>query len=509
MTITAFRLENFMAFADTGWIELRPITLLFGRNSSGKSAIIRALRLLRQSLNTPPDSPLRFVDEYGVDVGSYQEAVHRYNPTMAEELPQISFHFRCSIPTALESARSLLNEWRQNNNLPIITATKDDYLILAVAFGNDPDHRSELRNIQLGCSWPVGDESNLHLLLAAYRLSQEDRSDLGYEWQFSSDLPLFNELDWQRTTIEPTIGFLPDLASSPRQELEYIWTELCKTIRAFLKGIEYLGPIRPEPRRVYIFDEVTREQWQQRGWGRLLDFLEGNLDDEKLVKVDQWLRTLDLGEQIRPPAVTKDKDFTVAKIEIEEKGSKLPINLKNTGYGASQVIPIIIQCVTARQQARENTMVPVIIEQPELHLHPRAQAQLADLFVNEIYTLDLFQINDNGDPIDGYRQYSSITFLLETHSEHLLLRLQKRLIETAAELNKKEVEGRNRYLMLKDFNIYFTQRNKDLSTVEPIQLNELGEFTRFPDEFETFFADDLIEAGELAQLRLKARAKRR
>ena len=50
MTVDAFRLKNFMAFRDTGWIELRAITLLFGRNSSGKSAIIRALRLLKQSL---------------------------------------------------------------------------------------------------------------------------------------------------------------------------------------------------------------------------------------------------------------------------------------------------------------------------------------------------------------------------------------------------------------------------------------------------------------------------
>lgn len=50
MTVTAFRVQNFMGFEDSGWIELKPITLLFGRNSSGKSALIRALLLLRQSL---------------------------------------------------------------------------------------------------------------------------------------------------------------------------------------------------------------------------------------------------------------------------------------------------------------------------------------------------------------------------------------------------------------------------------------------------------------------------
>ena len=74
MTVRAIRLENFMAFADTDWIELLPISLLFGRNSSGKSAFIRALRLLKQSRTSPPDAlptqfPLNFFREHGLDQG--------------------------------------------------------------------------------------------------------------------------------------------------------------------------------------------------------------------------------------------------------------------------------------------------------------------------------------------------------------------------------------------------------------------------------------------------------
>ena len=52
MSVEAFRMQNFMGFKDSGWVEFRPITLLFGRNSSGKSAILRALLLLRQSLSS-------------------------------------------------------------------------------------------------------------------------------------------------------------------------------------------------------------------------------------------------------------------------------------------------------------------------------------------------------------------------------------------------------------------------------------------------------------------------
>jgi predicted ATPase len=151
----------------------------------------------------------------------------------------------------------------------------------------------------------------------------------------------------------------------------------------------------------------------------------------------------------------------------------------------------------------------VIIEQPELHLHPRAQARLTDMFVDEIYRIDPVQVDNEGKPTLDYRKHSEVRFLLETHSEHLLLRLQKRVTETAVGINDLQIQGKNRYLVLKDLSIYFVKREAGASSVESITLNEYGEFTKFPDEFETFFADDLIEAGELAKLRLKARAKRR
>lgn len=126
MTVKAIRLENFMAFADTGWIELRPITLLFGRNSSGKSAIIRALRFLRQNLNKPADYTLNFTSEYGVDLGDYEETVHHKDRNKV-----MRFHFRCAVPEASDLVRKDVNAWRQENNLPTIAAAEEDSLSLS------------------------------------------------------------------------------------------------------------------------------------------------------------------------------------------------------------------------------------------------------------------------------------------------------------------------------------------------------------------------------------------
>lgn len=80
MTVTAFRVQQFMGFADSGWIELQPITLLFGRNSSGKSALIRALLLLRQSLDSGSSSEaLLFARDDGYDFGDYTELVRDHD----------------------------------------------------------------------------------------------------------------------------------------------------------------------------------------------------------------------------------------------------------------------------------------------------------------------------------------------------------------------------------------------------------------------------------------------
>jgi len=82
----AIRLQNFKGFQDSGWIALKPITLLFGYNSSGKSSIMQALLMLKQSLENPASEvPFVFSSEKGVDLGSYEDIV--YNHRIDDENP--------------------------------------------------------------------------------------------------------------------------------------------------------------------------------------------------------------------------------------------------------------------------------------------------------------------------------------------------------------------------------------------------------------------------------------
>ena len=451
----------------------------------------------------------------------------------------ITFHLRCEFGgDVADKLLEYINRYLVETEQPAITpgaAPNPRWVDLSLGFAHSydddddvKDWRVELVRLDITCPWPV--LATKLVVFGAARTGWEDIGDKteDQKWWWPrewvapySDL-LFDE-DWNPNSpadnpadllMLPLSGFLATMRA-PLELLQVgalkqtvgmafiarLMAELSTVIYQFLKDIQYLGPVRPEPERLYRFNAVDATAWREAGWGSYLDFLSLKLSDTSLIdQIGEWFDYLDLGPAVRPEAVGLGQGF-LSQVSVFENSDGVPYNLRDVGFGASQVLPVIVQSLLARPGSL------VIIEQPELHLHPRAQAQLADLFVNETYTIDHRKVDKEGRPTEGYRQPSGVKFVLETHSEHLLLRLQKRVTETAVGINDLQIQDRNRYLVLKDLSIYFVERKAGTSSVESIPLNEYGEFTRFPDGFKTFFADDLIEAGELAKLRLKAKRR--
>jgi predicted ATPase len=132
--------------------------------------------------------------------------------------------------------------------------------------------------------------------------------------------------------------------------------------------------------------------------------------------------------------------------------------------------------------AQRDTLV--IIEQPELHLHPSAQAVLADLFIK--------------------KSREGVRFLVETHSEHILLRLQRRIAETTyetfqAKSGKNTEEDKPRHdhdgnnLVSEDFALLFICRSGMESNVEKIKADSRGQLEAPSPNFQDFFKDDYDE----------------
>jgi predicted ATPase len=154
---------------------------------------------------------------------------------------------------------------------------------------------------------------------------------------------------------------------------------------------------------------------------------------------------------------------------LVRKNSELPeVKLTDVGFGVSQVLPVIVECFYVPRRSI------VIFEQPEIHLHPRVQAELADLFVDGI------RAREGG--VDRECQ-----FIIESHSEHFLRRLQRRIAEGKLEQ--------------KDTALYFVHTEGSTARIEELDVDRYGNIRNWPDEF---FGDEM---GDLVA-RAEAQARR-
>jgi hypothetical protein len=229
-------------------------------------------------------------------------------------------------------------------------------------------------------------------------------------------------------------------------------------ISEMLQSLDYLGPLRERPRRLYMVSGETPQEVGQRG--QFAPELLFRADASFRRRVARWLRRMDLGVAIGAPEIGDD----AFSIELKRYAQSPWVNMADSGFGVSQVLPLIVQSLRADHEGL------LIAEQPEIHLNPRIQALLADLFVSTA---------SDRRPI-----------IVETHSEHLVLRLRRLIAEGSIES--------------KDVALYFTEKTGDESTIREVPILEDGRIR--PDTWPSgFFEESLTQALGLAQAQMRKR----
>jgi hypothetical protein len=211
--------------------------------------------------------------------------------------------------------------------------------------------------------------------------------------------------------------------------------------------VNHVNPLRAKPERYYSLDKANIHT--------TLNSLDGNslteiLKENTIVKkkVNDWLKTFKLQVD-----VTNLQDV-IHKLKIQQYS--LDLDITDVGFGISQILPVIVQGFLSS----ENSLT--MIEQPEIHLHPKMQAELADLFI------DVTRENSSG------KKY----LLIETHSEYLLRRLRRRISE--GKISAEEVA------------IYFIVPPKDVNSSAELQEKEISEDGSF-EWPQDFYAEELIK----------------
>lgn len=508
MTVQAIRLQNFMGFEDTGWLELRSINLLFGRNSTGKSAILRALLLLRQSLDSrPEDGPLTFVAEDGLDFGGYRQMVRGQRTER-----KISFWFQCDFST-LEQVADRLKYYLLNLARPDFQeqlTTLNTYRFRLIFSWNKgraqtmlvgADLYDQNGNLILGGTLLSDDEEQTWVFRSDFFDPNQDNSSIEQNNLQKSTESEINLWPYSRLVIDQ--GFLPRLDypnsvfQEPPDDMTYegneniprttntcvmFLREIRRSISTFFRTLLYLGPLRAEPERYYYVAGRSGNRPDARGRQVLKQYLAGFRDAESVTRLEQinrWLKAARVGKEFMITSVNKGNTLYAIELVESEANNSLHPNLREVGFGVSQVLPVILQTMLAPRDSL------VIIEQPELHLHPKAQADLGDLF------------------IQAAKQ--SVRFLIETHSEHLLLRLQKQIARTTT--GDISEENKAQMLLPNQLSVYFVHRQSNLSSATKIEVGPYGDLLNTPEGFEDFFSDDMVETAERMRARLAGMRK--
>lgn len=454
------RIKNFKAWRDTGDIRLAPLTVLFGANSAGKSSIPQFLLMLRQTVESPDKQRvLHFGDRNTLtDLGTFEDVLFNHN---LEGSLDFELGWTCE---PLEIRNPLDEE----------VVIRTDHLTFSsrISRDNAGQPRLESFDYKIG-KWRTIDALEPNPFHAGLIRTQGNR----YKLQLSG-YKAIRQLG-RKWPLPPPYHFhaFPDEAVAYYQNTAFL-SDLGLTLQDQLRDVLHVGPLRDYPNRIYAWSGEQHTHVGQCG-ERAVEALLAAKDRTFNFKERQRLDTLDKLVAKRLHEMGLIHSFEVKPIaqgrkeyEVLIKTSpNLPtVKLTDVGIGVSQVLPVIVECFCSPPGST------VIFEQPEIHLHPKVQADLADLFV------DAIRARENG-------THRNVQFIIESHSEHFLRRLQRRIAEEK--------------LAPEDAALYFIRPENGEAQIEELDVDLYGNILNWPPSFFGDEMEDLVARAEAQARRMR------
>ena len=449
-------LRNFKSW-ECADLEFGRITGLFGANSSGKSSLAQFLLLMKQTKESSDRAVTLDLDGRYVELGAPRDVVHGHDTDR-----NVEFDIRFDSPArfATRDAATELSRIvpkaangdlaRRAVRASIAVDAHDAFRGQTLSYGAG-GARFELRRKAAG-------EDEFELASSGPDTGFSFQRNRGRAWPLPGPEKAYRFPDEARTYFSNS-GFLADLEAAFEDVLDRIY---------------YLGPLREYPKRDYLWTRSRPADVGARGERTIEAILASDATGEKrnIKKYGQrmifsaivahWLKRMQLVEDFTVTEIAPGTNRWQAKVKTHADGSE--VMLTDVGFGISQILPVIVLLYYVPADST------VILEQPEIHLHPSAQAELADLIIAAATHPD-----------------RRVQVILESHSEHLLLRLQRRMSEAQLLSNA-------------DVALYFCRAARRTSVIERLELDEYGRIGNWP---KNFMGDAFSETAQAEIARLE------
>lgn len=351
MTINSLLVSNFKGISERKLFDIKPITIVIGPNSSGKSSCIHALATLAQTIKLGDTSrALTLDDEFAqVHLGRFIEIVHSKSYTDSIEiginLGAVNPSFLSEVGISKGDGHTLTGDINATYTFRSTKRTQEVYVHSA--------------NLSIGTR-----EIRITAVKNGEYLVADSMSSSKYPAMISANF--FFDLSWYIGTDEKGWIFTTRLIRAIQRRISY---ELRQTA--------YLGPFRQSPIRRYPFRGSTPFEVGAQGEAAV-SLLANEYMQSKTRKhtkqISGWLEDLGLAKGVKVSRVGSSDLFDVS-IQMTDDAS-LPI--ADLGYGLSQILPVLVQCSFAKENST------LLFEQPELHLHEGAARKLAKIFTDVV-----------------------------------------------------------------------------------------------------------------------------
>lgn len=446
--------ENFKAWKTLD-IKLGRVTGLFGTNSSGKSSLLQFLLLLKQTKNATDRG---LVLDFGgpgqlVNLGSYRDVVHAHN---------VEASLAWTLNWSLPQKASISDPTKKRTE---VLATDSSLSIKSVAHPHPQGNLlvSDFLEYRFG---------GFQFSIAPKKLgSTEFQLDAKGSANGNADFRFIRNKQRAWSLPGPIKTHLfPDQAKTYYQNADFL-SLFESEYEAMMDSIYYLGPLREYPKREYPWSGTSPQDVGLRGERTIEAILSAMARNETRnlryrsphksfqEMIAYWLKELRLIHTFKIEEIGSGANLYRAVVKRDAKSTEAL--LTDVGFGVSQVLPALVLLYYVPEGST------VLMEQPEIHLHPSVQSGLADVIMT-------------------VTKARNLQVIVESHSEHMLRRFQRRVAEES--FSAEEIK------------LYFCDSTGGQSKLVNLDMDLFGEILNWPPDF---FGDEMTEIAETRKAILK------